>query len=155
MTEKDFKLGDIFITRNEGGDFRINRTPGYWNHAAILTVGGIVEAQQRPWRTVLSANVDEFINRYPKIVVYRWKNHMTCSLCGEECVGEKASKLAKTLVGQSYSRLASIFFGRKSGENCVSVVRKAYREALGFDPGWKHPDDITTDDRLVLITEKK
>jgi len=42
----------------------------------------------------------------------------------------------------------------RRGENCVSAVRKSYKEALGYDPGWRRPDDISTDKRLQFIVEK-
>jgi len=138
-------IGDILITRN--ADEKDNQSPGYWNHVSIF-VGGdnIVEAQSAPWSTIKLSEVDEFFNRYPKIQIYRWKD--------DDTVGEKAATYARTMLGKEYKWLASLFYMFRRGENCVTTVRKAYKEALGFDPGWRKPDDITTDKRLVFITEK-
>ena len=42
----NLEIGDILLTRNEGGDEIENPTPGYYNHTAIYIGGGkIIEAQ--------------------------------------------------------------------------------------------------------------
>jgi cell wall-associated NlpC family hydrolase len=150
--DTEVKIGDIFITRNAGGPESdekggANMSPGYFNHAAIYVGDGIVEAQADPIDKVILSDYDEFWYRYPIIKVLRL----------DESVGKLAAERAKSLVGSSYRTIASIFKHlRKTtrGENCVSVVRKAYRDALGSDPRWKIPDSIAGDNNLKLILEK-
>lgn len=143
---KDIMPGDIVITRNEGDDREYNTSPGYWNHAAIYTGDGFVEAQPSPNEVILS-NKYEFYRRYPRIRVYRLN----------EDKGKMATAEARKLLGSRYRKLASMFrFLRRDrrGENCVSVVRKAYSRATGTDYKWSKPDDIANDPNLTMVDEK-
>jgi hypothetical protein len=127
------KYGDILLTRNTDDNY----TPGYWNHASIVTYNGVVEAQTAPFNKVIVSVEGEFIRRYPEILLVRYKDAL---------VAAKASKFAIDSIGKGYRKIASLFyFLRKpsDGENCVSVVRRAWKKALKKDPGWKIPDDIT------------
>jgi len=138
--------GDIFITRNLKEED--NTSPGYWNHCAIY-IGNklILEAQEDPGK-IISTPYDVFYNTYPKIMVYRHP---------KESVGLIASNHAKQLIGTEYWGMASIFrWLRKPsrGENCVSLVRRSYAQALGYDPKWKIPDHVTQDNQLNLVFKK-
>lgn len=139
-----FEFGDIFVTRNANEED--NGMPGYWNHIAIFTKLGIVEAQMPPIGNVICSNLDEFINRYPTINVYRWNKD----------IGEKAAQAALSFIGVSYRMIASIFkhLRRNKGENCISMVRKCYQTASNIDPRWRIPDNVVNDTRLTLIWNK-
>lgn len=137
----NLKPGDIILTRNENEED--NGSPGYWNHTSIYVEQGVVEAQAEPWDTVKFSEIEEFFSRYPKYEIFRWKD--------DTSAGKKAANFARTMIGKPYKMFASIFFRRRKGENCVSVVRKCYDEALGYDTGWRFPDDIAKDDRLTSV----
>lgn len=134
---------DILLTRHQ--EEARNRSPGYWNHAAIyIGKSIIVEAQEG--KGVITCPVDTFWNRYAEIVVLRWLSN------------EKNKQIpiaaAAVLVGTSYRKVASLFQymrGSSRGENCVSVVRKSFMTALGYDPGWKKPDDIIQNNILFYV----
>jgi len=141
--------GDIVITRNEGSDEDENATPGYWNHVGIY-VGDdrMVEAQAPGWGgKVLTSNRIEYMKRYPIIVVKRSLTHAQGVLAAED---------AKKSVDTIYRKIASLFIflrKRERGENCVSVVRRAYMEATGRDPKWRTPDDVYNDENLDIVYE--
>jgi len=124
---------DVILTRNT--DEVGNGTPGYWNHAAIAvgTFAGkdaIVEAQIE--LGVAAFEVEAFDERYPKWVVLRRDTTLT----------DKVVQQAIELVGMPYERLGSIFMG-KYGENCVSVVRRAWRGVIPRRRiAWRRPDHI-------------
>lgn len=125
--------GDIIITRNtsEVG----NDSPGYWNHAAISGGDYIIEAQAKP-NLVIAVNPEAFFLRYPEYKIFRYF---------DEQISYQAALVAHSLLGKPYRKLASIFmFWKKTtlGENCVSVVRKAWSHALHLDTGWRRPDHI-------------
>jgi len=125
--------GDIIITRNT--DEVGNDTPGYWNHASISAGDYIIEAQAGP-NKVIAVEIKKFRLRYPEYKVIRYF---------DSGIAYDASIVAYNLVGKPYRKLASVFmFWRRQtlGENCVSVVRKAWAKALGIDPGWRRPDHI-------------
>jgi len=124
--------GDVFLTRNE----KDNQSPGYWNHTAIYYNDKVIEAQDTPYNKVILSDWEEFYNRYPEIIRLRYK---------DEELANEAAKTARKSVGLTYRRIASLFvFLRKSkrGENCVSVVRKAWKKVLNKDMLWHIPDDI-------------
>ena len=151
MCETERRPGDIFLTR--WADEEKNTTPGHWNHAAILMDGWqIVEAQMAP-NTVLVEDFDVFWNRYAEIVVLR-VNHVL-----GHSIGLRMASNARLIVGSPYRKIASGFnFLRRSGrgENCVSVVRKCYRDAVGDDPGWTYPDDIAKKHgRIFTVVSRK
>ena len=134
--ENIFLPGDIFITRNAGSDEIDNRSPGFFNHLAIYVgCDKIVEGQDSPHNSIIESNISEFLIRYPIIRVFRHPY---------EKVREKAAEQARKKVGVPYRRVASIFrFLRRTskGENCVSLVRKCYKEASGYYAKWFKPDD--------------
>lgn len=127
------KPGDIILTRNS--EKIGNLSPGYWNHVAISTGAYIIEAQQ-PKDAVITSEIGEFRGRYPEYIIFR---------CPRVNVGYAVAKEAISYIGTKYRRLASVFkFLRRQrkGENCVSLVRKCYKKAMNYDPGWKIPDDV-------------
>jgi uncharacterized protein YycO len=129
------EAGDILLTHNT--DEVGNDSPGFWNHAAIYVgEGKVIEAQADPVDAVICVTMDSFWERYPEIKVIR---------CMNALIAHTAAAHAYQLKGHSYRKIASLFrFLRHAsmGENCVSVVRKAYRNSTGIDPGWFKPDDI-------------
>lgn len=146
----NLEIGDILLTRNEGGDEVENPTPGYYNHAAIyIGDGKIIEAKAHvrdgKWSSnkedpgaVILADEEEFFKRYPIIRILR-NPKLDASLI---------NNYAKNLVGMPYRSLASIFIiprKAKKGVNCVSLVRKIVEKASGIDPRWRFPDDILKD----------
>ena len=143
----NIKPGDLFLTRNVGITEEYNESPGYFNHAAIYVGNNIVvEAQKEPGK-VIEANLEEFKRRYPIYAILRANQ--------SEEVRFQAALQAKQLVGTNYRKLASFFFRWRKGENCVSVVRKSYKTALGKDPRWRTPDHIWADKRFQEIDRKE
>jgi len=137
--------GDVLLTRNseEVG----NPSPGHWNHTAIC-VGDekIVEAQAAPFNEVILSDWSEFYGRYPELMILRPKEDLA-----------EMVPAAVELVGKKYRKLASFFRrlrGWKRGENCVSVVRKAYRDAAGYDPKWKKPDELLESGLFNVVGQK-
>lgn len=137
--------GDIILTRNT--DAVGNNSPGWWNHSAISTGLGlgewsnlIVEAQIK--LGVAAFTVEAFKARYPRWCVIRFS-----SLIGDDAHGWYAAHNAIKMIGQPYARYGSIFLLRK-GENCVSVVRKAWSATLGRNLRWRKPDHIYRDAQL-------
>ena len=145
MSTLDHEVGDIYLTRNteEVG----NDSPGYWNHAAIYGSSGyVVESQYEP-NAVIVVELEKFRERYPHYTRLRYRpTHPS-----EELIGQQAGMFAFNLVGKPYVRTASWWFWRRSGENCVSVVRAAYKHALRRDPKWWKPDSIAQDLRFNVV----
>ena len=141
----DLQPGDILLTRNAGGE-RENRSPGWFNHAAMYVGDGIVvEAQMG--QGVIKSEVGEFLERYPIIRVRRLVKG-----------AEQAAEEAKQMVGLSYRRLSSMFLRQRRDErgvNCVSVVRRAVKRATGSDPGWRRPDDLDLQSRRLRTVGEK
>jgi hypothetical protein len=164
LAPQDLRPGDLFVTRNAGGpesDRRkeINDTPGFWNHTAGYAGDGIViEAQAKeipeaPWfitcSGVIETKLEVFWARYPVIEVRRYE--------GSPRAGEIAAMRAKELVGLPYSRIASLYMHLRTeerGENCVSVWRRAWEQALGRDPRWHKPDGVANDKSYRLLYMK-
>jgi cell wall-associated NlpC family hydrolase len=138
--------GDIFITRNKLDEQ--NETPGYWNHASIYIGNGLIlEAQPEP-NAVITSDVQKFYDRYPYVAILRYDNK------NWQVLGLNAAVAAQTSQGLVYRKLASMtrFLRRKDrGENCVSLVRRAWRKAVGFDFIWHLPDGIYKDNRFQMI----
>ena len=138
--------GDIFITRNLLDEQ--NETPGYWNHAAIYIGNGLIlEAQPAP-NAVIISKVQEFYDRYPYVAILRYDHK------DWQALGLKAANKAQTSQGFVYRKLASMkrFLRRPSrGENCVSLVRRAWKDAVGFDFMWHLPDGVYKDNRFQMI----
>lgn len=154
----EFQVGDILLTRNAGGESE-NRSPGWYNHAAIVTKQGIVEAQMHvrhgQWTNdttapgaVILSDPQEFWDRYPIILVRRLDQHE---------IAEQVARRAEAMVDTMYRRLASMFriLRRKErGLNCVAVVRGAVSDTVGYDPNWKTPDHIAASRLLYTVHEK-
>lgn len=137
-------IGDIFLTRNT--DEIGNDSPGYWNHAAIYGSSGYVVEAQRDPNSVIAVELESFERRYPHYIVLRY--HVRHA-------AEQAGMHAFSRIGQPYAERASLFFWRRRGENCVSVVREAYKYATQHDPGWWRPDSIFDDKQLDVVFEHK
>lgn len=155
--------GDIFLTRNAGGE-EANPSPGYYNHAAIVVVDehgpAVIEAQAHvtpdgqcsddaslPGRVILTP-IERFVARYPIVLLRGYKNNLP-----EECRRAMALAAAKFVaMNTDYRFLASLFFRRSerrgTGVNCVSLVRSCAIKGLRWDPGWRRPDHIAGDRRL-------
>jgi len=146
VDEFDFQPGDTLLTRNE----KDNSTPGYWNHCAIY-VGDerVVEAQVEPYNRVMYSHIGEFIERYPVIRVLR---HSSTNMAVAVATNAILS------VDKSYWGIASIFRrlrALKRGENCVSVVRRAWSLALNNDPRWHRPDHLLEFKGFEIVAEKE
>ena len=153
------QVGDILLTRNAGGE-KENPSPGWYNHAAIVTEDGVVEAQAHvkdgQWTddttapgAVIVAEPNEFWDRYPIILVRRLL---------DEAVARRAADRAETSIDTHYRMISSWFRRLRPdgrGLNCVAVVRKAVSVARGRDPGWRRPDDIARSSLLTTVYEKK
>ncbi len=142
-----FKLkpGDILLTRN--ADESLNTSPGFWNHTAIaVNASEVVEAMEG--KGVIRTPLSSFLDRYAQIVLMRYAGKYD----------DRAAKFAEQSVGQPYRYISSIFLflrRQQRGENCVSLVRRAYRYAYSFDFLWQTPDSIYYDKRLELICTLK
>lgn len=152
MTDTIFKPGDVFTTRNLGGE-DVNTSPGYYNHVGIYTgFNKVVEAQVEPFNKVIVSDLDEFCDRYYHWLLLRHYDLNTAIY---------AASLAYKSVGVIYSRKASIYRHLRpqaNGENCVSLVRRCYKESLGYDPRWHKPDHLANDvgyDRVFWIAHTK
>jgi hypothetical protein len=133
------RAGDIILTRNT--DEVGNDSPGFWNHAAISGGDYIIEAQREP-NAVIAVEIEAFMRRYPEWCVVR-NADLKKAL--------EAANHAYDLIGMEYRKIASLFVflrNERRGENCVSMVRKAWGRALGMDPRWRIPDHIYQDDRF-------
>jgi cell wall-associated NlpC family hydrolase len=153
LTVETLQLGDIFLTVNAKEED--NRSPGYWNHCAIYAGDNrVVEAQADPGKVIISG-LTEFLARYPKIQVMRVKQLATKT--GSRA-GEVMAQAALKLEGRTYRALVSRFKklerAERKGENCVTVVRRAYYDGFGEDPRWKIPDHVASDERLVQSDAK-
>ena len=143
------ETGDILLTRNteEVG----NDSPGFWNHAAIYVGENKVIEAQAELDSVIAVLLTTFWARYPEIIVLRYTNKQ---------IAERASQEARGIHGSSYRKIASVFKKmrrQRRGENCVSVVRKAYAKATQYDPRWQVPDHIyqEVDNHNLEIVEHK
>jgi hypothetical protein len=132
--------GDILISRNYKE--RDNRTPGYWNHAAIIYgpegTGEIriIEAQPKPGQVILS-DWSLFYHRYSFILLLRHhSNAVRICMAGQ----------AFALVGAPYRWMDTV--NRvlrdpfKRGANCLGIIRRGYRDCTGYDPKWRRPDHV-------------
>lgn len=140
--------GDVMLTRNAGGEDK-NESPGFWNHAAILIDDKQLVHALSERDSVVIEPVTKLIGEVEYAVVLRLKDTKHRNMFVRK---------AYSIVGSSYRAVASIFRYLRSagkGENCVSVVRKAFRDSHGYDPGWQKPDDIFDDMRRFKMVGKK
>ncbi len=107
--------GTILVSRN--ADERQNRTPGVWNHLAIITGDAVVESQQ--CEGVIKTPLAEYLARdYSKILALTPR---------DEAAGARAARRALALVGVPERRLSSllVFHGlrrERLGLNCVTAA---------------------------------
>ena len=122
--------GDVLLTRNAGGE-GANPTPGWYNHASVYIGGGlVVEAQRQPGRVIVS-DWREFVGRYEVVTAMR----------------PEGVALARAAASQANSRYRALASRRperlpRAGDNCVTVVRRAWKASAGLDPGWQVPDQL-------------
>ena len=136
--------GDIFLSRNPGGDLA-NLTVGYWNHLGIycgIINNSVIEAQEK-WG-VIETKLPDYIDKYARLKIIRL----------DDAKGLEMANHAITFIGTPYRRLASLFVflrPRTRGENCVSLMRKIYKDVNGQDPRWRIPDNILEDDHEQIL----
>jgi Orthopoxvirus protein of unknown function (DUF830). len=128
--------GDLVLTRNDAETG--NTSPGYWNHVAIVAVSEgvtyIIEAQGG--HGVIAVDERKFFERYPKYRIFRY---------ADRDAGYRAAVAAWERIGTPYLLTASIRARIRpdgDGDNCVSLVRRAYLKATGHDFGWRQPDHL-------------
>ena len=139
----EVQAGDIFLTRNAGGD-EMNTSPGYFNHAAIYSINyWTVESQQYP-NSIIAVPVWHFLNRYPEVLVLRPRNAE---------IARKTADFALQMVGRKYNKYESIrpLWLWHGGDNCVSAVRRIYYYITNIDYRWRFPDQIRR--TTTLFTE--
>ena len=129
------KKGDLLVTWSRLSPSRI--FPGDWNHVAIFDGNGFVIESQFPGG-VQKTSLAPFINSSDKINVYRPNAKLTTSLVD----------YANKQIGQSYINF-----------NCVKLARVSYYAATlnvgaGDDPGWRWPEHVTKDSRLIFVGSK-
>lgn len=138
MINQDIPKGTVLISRNKNNS--LNHGYSYWNHAAIYIGNNeIIEATESG---VIKTNLEEYKKRDYEFLILIPKNLE---------IGIKSSDKSITMIGIKYRFISSIFrIQRKDrrGLNCVSVIRKSYTYALGYDPKYKTPDDIVNDTRI-------
>ena len=119
-------LPDGTVLQSRNADERLNTSPGFWNHLAIVSNGHIVEAQEG--QGVIQTSFQTYLARpYSRIRAFT-----PVSL--EE--GERIADTSETLNGKPF-RLLSSLPGKDRpramdrGMNCDSVVRFSARQATG------------------------
>ena len=140
----DIPIGSVFISRNLKEDD--NSSPGFWNHVSIyIGDNSIVEAYGEQLG-VIQTSLDEYKQRDYEYFVRYPKNKE---------IGKRAAIQAVKLIGSPYRYISSIFRRMRrdeKGESCVSVIRKAYYRASGYDPKhWKIPDSLAGD--TIFLTD--
>lgn len=121
--------GDIYLTRNTD---ELNQTKkSYWQHAGMSNGWAVMEGQAEP-KQVIMVREGGFLKRNPERVLLRPKDPE---------LGIRASLAMEQFIGSKYNVLL---------RNCVTYVKWAYMEALGYNPYWFTPDDIY---RSKLFTE--
>ena len=139
--------GDVFLTRYH--DEENNGFPGYWNHAAIYYEGFIIESlMEIGVHKIPFDEWDKGVDKYIQLrTVY------------DSPYADKAGKHSLTMIGLPYRMVTSVFrflwLSRiKEGLNCVTLVRLAWKKALGKDPRWLKPDDIARDKMFYVVDTK-
>ena len=146
-TEPQLKAGDIFLTRNAGGE-QFNESPGYYNHTAIFANGNWVVEAQAIFDKVIAVPVWYFFERYPEILVLRPR---------DPNVATTTAAYAFNLIGRNYTKLESIrpLWRWHSGDSCVTVVRRIYNQVTGIDHKWRIPDDFAKSNIFTAIALQK
>lgn len=140
------KAGDLLLTRNKGGE-AANESPGYYNHSAIISVQDwVVESQATP-NAVIAVPIWSFFERYPEILVLR----------PPAGVAQQTAKLAPLYLGRQYSTYMSVrpLWLWKNTDSCISLLRRIYNKATGYDYRWRIPDSLLTVSWLKSIALKK
>lgn len=133
--------GDIILTRNLRPIH--NLTPGFYNHAAIYCgCNIIIEAQIR--KGVITTDLEEFLDRYPIVTAVRYAGGK---------FNTEAAAYARNFGGKKYGKLSSLFkrLFNDGADNCVSLVRRIFKDIGEVDTGWKVPDDIANDNNVEKI----
>lgn len=129
--------GTIILSRNIDEDVN-DQFPGYYNHCSlVLSETTILESMAGDGGVVV--NTIESITEHPETgeYIFLFPNNPK--------IANIAATYAYSLVGLPYNKLASarIFLRKNSrGENCVSLVRRAYSTAINRDVKWKIADDV-------------
>ena len=129
------KLGDFLLTRNRPGpNDDGNPSPGHWNHVLVMVDDEyLIEAQASPYNRVIRSTWGTIYSRYPEIIILRPPPEYAAGIAIR----------AAQLVDSPYRAMVLRFKKReKLGENCVSVARKAWMTATGFDLKWRIPDHL-------------
>lgn len=148
--ENQVRPGDILVTRNT--DEVGNESPGYWNHCAIVIDGNWVVEATQVLNGVIAVPIWNFFNRYPEVLVLR----SVYDLSDETKLG--IINKAKELIGRPYDRYGSVgvTWRHRNGDNCVSLVRRAYLASGLVDPGWIKPDSLVMSiNTLKTVAHKK
>jgi hypothetical protein len=146
-TTLEVKIGDIFLTRNAGGDI-FNNSPGYYNHTAILgPLNWIIESQRSP-DSIITVPIWNFLERYPEILVLRNDNTI---------IANQTAQNATLFVGRPYAPIMSIrpFFLWKYSDNCVSFIKRVYNYTTGITYPWTIPDSFLSTPWLIKVALKK
>jgi hypothetical protein len=128
------EAGDLLLTRNAGGE-EANESPGYYNHSAIIgPLNWVIEAQKTP-NCVIAVPVWHFFDRYPEIMVLRCNNPATVA---------RTLELAPQYVGRTYDTYMTIrpFWRWRNSDSCISLLRRIYNAATGYDYKWRIPDSL-------------
>lgn len=136
--------GDILLTRN----MNENSSPGYYNHAAIISIKNwVVESQALPMG-VIAVPIWSFFKRYPEILVLR---------CIDTNLANTTASLAVRYIGRKYSKYMSIrplrLWGH--GDSCISLISRIYNRATGIKHKWYIPDDLLNSSFLQPVALKK
>jgi len=142
--------GYILLTRNFTEEE--NGSPGFWNHASMVYRDKrVLEAQAEPpgYKNGAIGLTPGFYfwERYPEILVLKPKN----------IDGEALCEAAEKYIGGEYRKVASFFNVLRKptkGENCVSLVRRIYKDVLGRDPKWRIPDHLAEDGLFEKVMHK-
>ena len=138
--EPELKPGDIFLTRNAGGE-AANPSPGYYNHTAIMGENNWVIEAQETTNAVIAVPVWHFFDRYPEILVLRPRDPNTAKM---------SAIYATKMLGRRYSKYESVrpLFLWHGGDNCVSTLKRIYN-GIGIDRRWIVPDHLTQDTYIL------
>ena len=138
----DLLPGDVLLTRNTDGAG--NPNPGHWNHSAIVSpIDYMIEAQTN--MGVIAVPTQFFLRRYPEILQLRPHND----------IRQAMAQRAVSFVGREYKILASWTPYHSNGDNCVSVVRKAYEHSVDIWVPWRRPDHILYSGKFSIISQKQ
>ncbi len=128
--------GDLVLTRNSD---EIGNPNGYFNHAAIVFGHGrgfAVAEMQQEFDGCIAVSAASFFRRYPEYMIIRHKNSELAARAGKHA----SAYIGGLRYGLAGSLKPFVQLGPK--DNCVSLVRRCYRDAGLPDPRWIKPDGI-------------